>query len=81
MDTDVSDDIVASLEVAIARYPQHSVAQANLLRNFEFFQAVHHRMKASSYNNWWQWLPQWGPPPHTASLNLNTTSSFDSPVL
>lgn len=75
MDTDVADDIVASLEAAIDRYPRGSAARANVVRNFEYFQAVHHRMTASNYDNWWRWLPQWGPPPLITSLNINTTNS------
>ena len=80
MDTDVSDDIVASLDVAAGRYSRGSAAQANVLRNFEYFQAVHHRMKASHYNNWWQWQSQWGPQPSVAGLNANMTSSTVNPI-
>lgn len=63
MDVDVADDVVASLDVATDHYPRGSAAQANILRNMEYYQAVLHRMKASYYNSWWQWKPSWGPPP------------------
>lgn len=75
MDPDVSDDIVASLDVATNRWPQGSAAQVNTRRNFEYFQAVHHRMRASHSDNWWNWLPKWRPPPLIASLNVDATSS------
>lgn len=63
MDADVSDEIVASLEAAPDGYPRESAERANILRNFEYYQAVQHRMKASHYNNLWQGMPPWGPRP------------------
>ena len=71
MDTDVSEDIVASLEAATDRCPRGSAAEANVLRNSEYYPAVQHKLKASYYNNWWQWLPSWGPPPFAARPDAN----------
>lgn len=76
MDVDVSDDVVASLEVATDLYPYGTVARANTLRNFEYYRAVQHKMKAAYHDNWWQWMPRWGPPPLPARSISNATSQI-----
>ena len=75
MDVDVSEDIVASLDVATDQYSRGSAARANVLRNMEYYQAVQLSMKASYYDKWWQWKPSWGPPPLVSRPLANGTST------